>query len=338
MRIECADVRDCRAAIKKNTDMQQLFHIDISSQDEPVKLCDNSGAVVMSLAPLAAEQAMTVDGTASMVDGLKEIVKSGGCAIVSVHGTQDFSQLRLMRAMHQETSKNSWVTYVDGDEGMYTRVLLVIGGRGRYYALPFRHSCSFQVTNCVHVEKTWGKLWIALPPCSEYTMDGCPVSDPSYKPVVKTKIDKVLLTGMQQQDDSAGEQTMKKDMEVVEGKENKKDKEEKEEKDDKDDKEDMGGDGRGDDKEEPQKYYLDEDLSSDQDEATVKDMGSGDESDVYSDDDDDGSKSEYQEGDKGDNTGNEPNESKESGYNDDDIGTENTTSGDDDEIISDDDA
>lgn len=208
MSIDCEDIRNCRLEVSKLIEKPNVFHfcLDPSCEsDRPhvgLAMCDNREAISVTLQPKAQDELRTTQGTRDMVEIIREIVKSKGCVIIRVASENDFAYLRLMRALYTESVEKSWMTYVDGDDGLYSRALLAIGGSARYYALPFRHGCSFHLTRCANIVETWGKLWVVLPPCAEFTRVGCPVTADDYVPVVAREIEQVAITNEEQSENS----------------------------------------------------------------------------------------------------------------------------------------
>lgn len=202
MSIDCADLRNCRLEVTKRTDGPNVFHFCLDptrgtgARRTELAMCDNREAIDVTLR--ARDALRTAQGTRDMMEIVREIIKSKGCVIIRVASQEDFAYLRLMRALYKESLEQSWMTYVDGDEGLYSRALLAIGGSERYYALPFRHRCSFHLTKCATVVETWGKLWVVLPPCAEFTHAGCPVTADDYVPVVSREIGQVAIASEEQ--------------------------------------------------------------------------------------------------------------------------------------------
>lgn len=206
MSVSCADLRNCRLEVSKRIVSPNVFHFCLDPAcgsgrlHVDLAMCDNRDTINVTLQPKARDALSTIQGTRDMMEIIRKIIKSKGCVIIRVASEEDFAYLRLMRALYKESLEESWMTYVDGDEGLYSRALLAIGGSSRYYALPFKHRCSFHLTKCANIVETWGKLWVVLPPCAEFTHAGCPVTADDYVPVVAKEIEQVVVTNEEQEE------------------------------------------------------------------------------------------------------------------------------------------
>jgi len=153
-----------------------VFALRVSADAPQIGACGYAGAVHGAVLEKGALRSLgTPSGAAKMAALLDEAVGGGGCALVIVPYAQAFAHLRLLRALLAAARERAWTTHIDGEEGMYSRVLVLVSAPPVAYALPFQRACAHMAHGCIRTATAWNKLWAWLPPCAEVQVRGCPL-------------------------------------------------------------------------------------------------------------------------------------------------------------------